>query len=520
VTITKYKVEAVGKTGGKMIYGSPSDAKTLLSIITTDGPSFTVIDMIFEALTQGDPDNGQPMSWLAKSWEISADGLTYTFTLQDGVNWQDGQPLTANDVKFTYDLILNPDTKSSFTSDLQSKLKSMNVIDDTHIAFNLKAPNAAFLALSTTTGYEIIPQHILKDVPAAKLASDTFTTGAKGRTIGTGPFLFQEWVKDDHVLVVKNPNYWGGAPALDQWFYKVVPSSSVLTQQLRTGDVDFGAIQPADYASMTKQSNITVSTYDTYGFEFYGYNLDPAKTTLFQEQEVRQALLIALDREQMLKALNFGLGTVADTTIPVLSWAYDPSAIKVDYSYNPSKAESMLDAAGWKKGSDGIRAKNGKKLSFNINTSPITQVFVEYAQAMQQEWAKIGVQATPKSEEWNAYLNRITGTHDFDVFIVGFGWFADPDESLMWKCDAYQGGFNLYKYCNPQVDKLLAQGLLTTDHAKRIAIYNEMENIIETDLPAATLYLAKAIAGVNKRVHNYFPNAVNTTWDLTKWWVD
>ncbi|HLI52059.1 MAG TPA: ABC transporter substrate-binding protein, partial [Thermomicrobiaceae bacterium] len=252
VTITKYKVEAVGKTGGKMIYGSPSDAKTLLSIITTDGPSFTVIDMIFEALTQGDPDNGQPMSWLAKSWEISADGLTYTFTLQDGVNWQDGQPLTANDVKFTYDLILNPDTKSSFTSDLQSKLKSMNVIDDTHIAFNLKAPNAAFLALSTTTGYEIIPQHILKDVPAAKLASDTFTTGAKGRTIGTGPFLFQEWVKDDHVLVVKNPNYWGGAPALDQWFYKVVPSSSVLTQQLRTGDVDFGAIQPADYASMTK----------------------------------------------------------------------------------------------------------------------------------------------------------------------------------------------------------------------------------------------------------------------------
>jgi len=294
----------------------------------------------------------------------------------------------------------------------------------------------------------------------------------------------------------------------------------VLTQQLRTGDVDFGAIQPADYASMTKQSNINVSVYDTYGFEFYGYNLDPTKTTLFQEREVRQALLYALNRPQMNTALNFGLGTVADTTIPVLSWAYDPSAIKESYPYDPAKAESMLDAAGWKKGSDGIRAKNGKKLSFNINTSPITQVFVEYAQAIQEQWSKIGVQATPKSEEWNAFLNRITGTHDFDVFIVGFGWGADPDESVMWDCNAYQGGFNLYKYCNPQVDKLLAQGLLTTDHAKRKAIYDEVQNILETDLPAPTLYLAKAIAGVNKRVHNLFPNAVNDTWDVTKWWVD
>src|SRR5579875_506694 len=424
---THYTLEAPKHTGGTIIWGATSDAKVANPILSTDTSSGAIIDMMFEGIMQTDPSTALPVGDLAKSWEISSDGITYSFVLQDGVKWHDGQPFTANDVKFTYDLMLNPATKSVRYSTLEERIKSIDVTDDTHFTVTLLKPNSAFLG--TNMGYGIIPLHVLQNVKPADLASDPFTTGQKGRTIGTGPFMFEEWIKDDHVTEVKNPNYWRGAPDIDKWIYKVVPNQSVLTEQIKTGEVDYGGIQPSDVSSMMGQANVTVSIYDNFAFTNYMYQMDPAKTDIFQDKAVRQALLYALNRPAMVKAVYFGYARIAIGTMTYLSWAYNPDGITLKYPYDPDKAKSMLAAAGWKAGSDGVLAKNGKKLAFTLWTTSASQTDESLASIFQQEWKTIGVDCTVKTEEWNAFLNQINVEHDFDICLLGFSLGVDPDQS-------------------------------------------------------------------------------------------
>ena len=464
------------------------------------------------------PQDASPQGDLAAKFDISSDGITYTFNLHDGINWQDGQPFSSADVKFTYDLHMNPDSGSPRTSELTERIDTFEAPDDKTIVVKLKSPNAAFLVSNMT--YDLVPQHILKDVDPKALAQDSFSTGQKGRTIGTGPFMFDEWVKDDHITLVKNPNYWEGEPNLDKYIYKVVPDQNVVAQQLKTGELDYGQIQEASVKEMSSRNDVNVVQYDTFGFTFYAYQLDPAKTTLFQDKEVRQALMYALDRKAMIEAIRYGIGTVAVGTMPVPSWAYNPDGITNKYPYDAKKANDLLDSAGWAKGSDGVRAKNGTKLAFDMYTNSGNKVREQYLTVMQQQWKQIGVDMTPKLEEWNAFLNRITGTKDFAIFLVGFSWGTDPDQTTMWSTDSYKGGFNMNKYSNPKVDDLLKQGLATTDLAKRKDIYTQMQNILMDDIPSAITDFPKGIYVVNKRVHNLFPNDIDFVFDAHQWWVD
>ncbi len=510
--------EPAKNKGGQLVEGTFADAKTCCSILSTDTSSNRVIDLMFNSVMTVDPSDVSPKGELAEKFDISSDGITYTFNLRSGVNWHDGQPFSAQDVKFTYDLAMNPKTGSPRTSELTERVDSIDAPDDSTIVVKLKAPNAAFMVSNAV--YNIIPQHVLKDVDPAALAQDAFSTGKKGRTIGTGPFQFEEWVKDDHMTLVKYDGYWQGSPNLDKYIYKVVPDQNVLVQQLKTGEIDVGTIQESSVDEMSKRDDLKVVQYDTFSFTFYSYQLDETKTKLFQDAAVRQALFYALDRKAMIDAIRFGIGTVAVGTMPVLSWAYNPDGITNKYEYSEDKANQLLDQAGWAKGSDGIRAKDGQKLSFAMYTNSGNDVRQQYLTVMQQQWKKIGVDMTPKTEEWNAFLDRITGTKDFDVFLVGFSWNTDPDQTTMWATSSYTGGFNMNKYSNPKVDDLLKQGLATTDQSKRKDIYTQMQNILLDDMPSAITDFPKGIYGVNNRTHNYFPNAVDIPFNAHQWWVD
>lgn len=510
--------EEARNKGGTLIEGSFADAKTVNPILVSDTASGAIADLLFNPVVTVDPDTTSPIGELADGWEISDDGLVYTFTLRDGVTFHDGEPLTADDVKFTYDLFMNEATGSPRTAEMTERIKSVEVVDKRTVRYTLNFPVAPFLVDQMTFG--IVPQHVLQDVDPAQLAQDPFSTGQKGRTIGTGPFMFEEWVKDDHITLVKNPSYWKGEPNLDQYIWKVVPDATVVAQQLKTGEIDYGGIEPSQLEDMLAQPNVNIHLYDTFVFTFYAYQLDPEKSTIFQEKEVRQALLYALDRQAMIDAIRFGIGKVAVGTMPTLSWAYAPDQIKLKYEYDPEKAKQLLDQAGWTPGPDGIRQKNGQRLAFTVYTNAGNKIREQYVAVFQEQWKQIGVECTPQTEEWNAFLDRITGTKDFEMFLVGFQWGVDPDQSTMWKCSAYEGGFNMNKYCNPEVDRLLDEALKITDQEKRKELYIEMQNILVEDLPSAILDFPQAIAVVNKRVHNLFPNAVNVRINAHQWWVE
>lgn len=510
--------EAPQNQGGQIVEGAFSDAETMNAILTQDTASSRVIDMMTKSLIISHPITTEPTPELAVSWDITDDGLEYTFNLRDDATWHDGEDLTAEDVVFTYETHMHEDTGSPRFSELTSRIETVEALDDHTVQFNMSQPASPFLLQNCV--YGIVPQHVLGDVEPADIASHPFSTGEQGTTIGCGPFQFEEWVSGDYVTLVKYENFYGGEPNIDQWIRRIVPDQTVLAQQVSTGEVDYGAIQESDFESLDEQENINVTQYDTFNFTFYAYQLNPERTELFQEPEVRQALVYGLDRQSMVQAIRFGIGEVARGTMPIPSWAYNPDALERDYSYDPDRAREMLDEAGWVEGDDGIRERDGQRFSFEVHTNAGNEIREQYVAVMQEQWREIGVECVPQTEEWNAFLDRITGTRDFDMFLVGFSWSVDPHQESMWHTDSAQGGFNMNEYSNPEVDDLLAQALETTDQDERTEIYTEMQNILLEDVPSVILDFPQGIYGVNQRVHNIFPNDVWFTANSHEWWVE
>ncbi len=519
--------DPVGKKGGNVVEITFADAKTNNPMLTADNVSSNRISIQFLSLLDINPDDALPFPSLATqvptrdNGGISQDGLTYTFKLRNDVKWHDGQQFTAKDVVFTYQTLMKKELASPRTADLVERIASVSNPDDNTVVFKLNKIVAPFLASNcASAGYGIVPQHILGSVAVDQMKQHPFSTGDPTASVGTGPFKFKEWVKDDHATFVKNTAYVLGEPALDSYISKVVKDTNAVVASLKTGEADWGAVPSTSYEDMQKQQTVTVSKYDTYNFEFAAFQIDASKTTLFQQKEVRQALIYAIDRDAMAQAIYNGLATVAQGTEPTLSFAYAPDQMKTKYTYDPQKATQLLDAAGWAVGGDGIRAKDGKKLQFTIWTNAGNKARESLITVMQQQWKAIGIDATPKTEDFASLVTRITETHDFEVAMLGFIWDVDPDQSAMWSTKSYEGGFNLGKYSNPQVDKLIESGLTELDTAKRKQIYIDMQNLVLDDAPSVILVFPQGIASVNKRLHNCKPNAVNIRYNAHLWWVE
>lgn len=513
-----YDIEEPGQQGGQIVVGETSEPDSANPMIATASSRAGVFNNVFEGLIQEDPTDGSPMPCLASAWEISDDGLVYTFTLQEGVTWHDGAPFTANDVKFTIDLIFDEASASPRYGSWTGAVESYEAVDDHQLTITLLKPNAPFLVTQGLQG--IVPEHALGDVAPEELAQHPFSTGEAGVTIGTGPFMLEEWVSNDYILFRAYENYWQGRPYLDTFVHRIVPSQAVLAQQLRTGEIDIAYLQASDLEGMQDEPSLNIVTFDSARTVWYGYQLDPERTTLFQDKAVRQALFYALDREPMVEVLEFGLGQVATGMMTPISWAYDPDAIELHYEHDQDLANQLLDDAGWELGDDGVRVKDGQRLSFTMHTFSGNDQMEQYIVVMQQQWAEIGVELIPQFEESNAFTSRLLSSHDFESFLFNNSMGTDPDQSIYWTCDAYENGLNMTRYCNPEVDELAEAGLAATTLEARKEIYDELQNIMLDDLPVAFLVYQQRVMAVNKRVHNYYPNAIRTWPGQHKWWVD
>ncbi len=489
-------------------------------MLLNDDPSYSFAAMIWEALVDVNPESLEPVGRLADAWQVSDDQLQWSLRLREGITWHDGEPLVADDVKLTYELHMHPETGSSYTSAIAAAIERIDVIDERTVTFTIPAPYPDFLV--DIPAYPIIPAHIWSEVEPADIMSDPGSTGQDpSRVIGTGPFKFEEWAIEDHASAVANPDYWGGAPALDRYVQQMIADESAAIQALKTGTIDFAYINPSAVADL-EGSDVALYDFDSLSFYFYGTNLDTERTTLFQDPAVRKAMLYAIDREAMVESILFGYGTVAVGTIPVLSWAYNPDGIdpELHYNYDPEKAKQLLDEAGWVPGDDGVREKDGQRLSFSMHVNAGNDIFTSYAVAYQEFWRAVGIDMTPEPEPFQSLVERITQTHDFETFIISFGWSPVPDQSGMWACSAYPAGFNMVKYCNPDVDELLARAASETDQETRIDLYTQFQNTLLEDLPMAVTEFPRIIYGVTNRVHNLEPNSVNYWYNAHRWWIE
>jgi peptide/nickel transport system substrate-binding protein len=488
------------KKGGHVVEGNFSDIRTLNSMLSSDTASNQVIGLMFDGLLNS-KKNGDLIGALAKDLpQQSSDGLTYTFKLRDGLKWSDGQAITSDDVKFTYSLAYDPQYKdfaSPRRGDLEKYIASIDTPDPQTVVIKTTQVFAPFLG--SHGSYGILPKHVLGTMDAKALNTADFNSGP---TVVNGAFKFVKWDKGQQVTLARNDSYWAGPANLDQWIYKVLPDSVAVTNQLKTGEIDIGPVDPGQFDALKGVDSLEMKEFAVPTFTFYAYNLDPAKPggKIFAQKEVRQALLFALNRQQIVTAVFFGHGTVANSVEPPTSWAYKEKP-KVLYNFDKAKAESLLDGAGWVKGSDGIRAKDGVKLKFEMHTNAGNKQRESMLTIMQQSWKDIGVDATPKLIQFPQLVTEIVDTRTFDMFLVGFNWSVDPDEAPLYHSrNTAPGGFNGAFFKNQQVDDILDQALGTLDKNKRKDLYGQFQDIMSEEVPSPVILFNSGIWATNKRV--------------------
>jgi peptide/nickel transport system substrate-binding protein len=497
--------------GGKVIEGSISDIAGFQQLNSGDTSSIQVMVLMMDGLLTLSPDGNNLPQLASEVPKPSADGLSYTFKLRDA-KWSDGTPITADDVVFTYRLLFAPETKdfvSRYRSDLEDYIASVTASDPKTVVFKMKKVLANFL--DTHCRYRIVPKSVLGNVTPKELNSHTFFT--QGPTVVSGMFKLQKWDKGQQVVLAANDKYWGGKPNIDQYIFKIVPDAVVLAQQLKTGELDVGQPDKSQWDNLATASNIERKAFPTGNWDYFGYNLDPARpaSKLFADKAVRQALVIALNRDAIAAAVYFKQAIVGDTPWAPASWASSP-AWKSKYKYDKAKAEKMLDDAGWVKGSDGIRAKGGLKMKFETTTNSGNKVRESLLVAMQEQWKQIGVDATPRPQAFQQLVTKLRTTHEYDIWMIGIApGDTDPDATTLFTTKGIGAtGLNGSSYSNPQVDKLMADALTIVDRAKRKEIYFKIQDILLDDLPQPVILYPFSNWGINKRVQGWKVGAYNT----------
>ncbi len=511
--------------GGEIIYQQSTDIGTVNTVLNSDVYGGYITGMIYEGLIGGSVVDGKDVpTGLADGWEISADGLEYTIMLNPNVTWHDGTPFTSADVVFTFDAALAENSQSVRKTTIDSVLDRYEAVDDYTVKFYALAPSGIFLT-EALGQFGIMPKHIWEGVDPADWPSDGGSTGTDpSRVIGTGPFKFEEWKLGETVTVVKNENYWqpDEVPYIDRFIYQVVGESSTVLAALQTGGTDIGDI-PFPEADALKESNpeLQVVAYDTTSMNYYHCNQDVTKTELYSDVNVRQAMLYALDRTLLADMVYFGYAIQADGTQPVLSIAYDPSRVNTIYNYDPEMAKSLLEESGWvDSDGDGIREKDGQKLTMDVIYSEGTSTYPVQIPYMQDAWREVGIEAITSAIPFQTLLDS-TDAGNYGVCVQGFQWSIDGGQDAMfWSEMTPPNGFNSMRYSNPDYDALVLPSKTGVDQAQRFDILTEMSNIVNDDAAIGITVFRQNIMGASPVVHNFFPNGYGAFWWLNKAWVD
>ncbi|HEV2527025.1 MAG TPA: ABC transporter substrate-binding protein [Thermomicrobiales bacterium] len=521
-----YPREAVGSPGGEIILGLTSDISTLNPVSASDVYSGWFISLLFNTLATTSAIDGTMVPDLADYWERAADGVTYTFHLNRNATWHDGTPVTAADVTFSFDAHLAETSTSPRRSSIQLVLESYRAVDDHTVELTSLGPVSIFLEKSVAL-VPIIPRHIWESVPFDEtFATDPGSTGTDpARVVGSGPFRFTERVEGSYVTISRNDAYWlpEQIPTIDSFTLQVTPEASANIQALQTGQADVTAEVPPAQADIITQSNpdVTVVAYDTTSFNYYTCLLDdPVGSPFFMEKPVRQALMYALDRELISESVYLGFSVPATGSQATLSPAYAPDRITTKYTYDPAMAAQLLDGAGWVMGGDGVRAKDGVRLSFECLYSEGYAPYEQQIPAMQQYWADVGVEMLPQGIPFPTLLDRVLGG-DMQMTVLGFSWDFNGDQGDMFRSTAIpQNGFNTGHFANARYDELDAAQLAELDPEARIDILIEQANIVNDEQAVGVMFFDKSITGFRNRVHNFQPNGYSFIWSLPYVWVD
>ncbi len=465
-------------TAGELIIGKGQEAVGLDPAIVTATSSFDLIAIVYERLVEFD-EAGEPQPMLAESWE-TPDDLTYVFTLRQGVTFHNGRPLTAEDVKFTFERIKDEATASPWASQF-APVDTIEATDDLTVTFNLSAPYGPFLATLSSAYASIVP---------ADDSLDLQTT-----MVGTGPFLLEAWEQDTETVMVANASYWiPDEPQLNTLRWLILPEESARLAAVRTGEIHLTAIaDPLTVEAATGSEGVQVIEQATTDYYLLGFNTAEPP---FDDPKVRRALAMAVDRQAIIDAVFFGRGEVSGPIVPTLGdWAQPVEQLPT-YTVDREQAQTLLEEAG------------ASDLSFTILVGSLYQEFVNIALVIQDQLAEIGVTAELEQVEWGTFIDRWVA-RDFQSFVSFNGSGNDPDRAL-YPAFVTDGSVNAFQFSDEEVDRLLESGRTTTDRDGRVSIYQNVEVALAEAAPVIFISTRVGFFAVRDAVRGFQPTAAQT----------
>jgi peptide/nickel transport system substrate-binding protein len=534
--------------GGKVIQGDIADIATIQPILSADTSSSRIINLIYDQLIQQDYKNGEPKALMA-TYSISQDGLTYSFEINAKANWSDGKPVIAQDwltglkavgksqktvrksnfqdVEGFLDYCVG--SSSSGCKGTAKEISGVKIDTANPKKFSVKLTKVSCPALLNLSGYTLPTQVFGKYVTDSSKDEIDSAPENTNPTVFSGPFKFGEWRKGDQIILNKNPDYWQGAPNLDQYIVKVVANQTALANGLKTGEITYGSIQPKDLADMQTVDTVKITKYQNLGYTFISWNELAPTVPAFADKRVRQALAYGIDMDAVIKAVVFGEATKQVAHHVPVQWAYPSSALE-QYKYDKTKAQQLLTDAGWVKGSDGILAKDGKKFAMTISTNSGNQERETLAQVAAEQYKQLGIDAKSAPEAFQGLVTKLTtGDPAIEANIIGWSLGGDVDPYQIWHSsqipDRAKGttGFGFTGFKDAAMDKAIEQGRNPTNGdcstAARKAQYETFNKILNENQPYNFGYANNVLVGSQKTLQNFDPASFSQIWNVQTWWI-
>ena len=467
---------------GYLIIGIESNPLQLDPRYSTDANSVRIGGLIYNSLLRFD-ENSQLQPELAESWQ-RIDPLTYVFDLRKNVTFHNGAPLTAADIKFTYESIMQTKNRSP----KRALLKPLQAIDELgpyRLRFRLAAPHAPF------------PEHFTIGIVPASSSRDTVSSATP--PAGSGPFILESLQSGETVILKANPFYWEGKPSVAGLVFKVVPDAMVRVLEFKNGSIGFmqNDLEPDVLPWIKQNTDADIEARQGTTFQYIGINLTHP---ILLHKKVRQALALAIDRESIIRHLIKNLGTPASGLLSPLNWAYEGAVSQ--WPHDPERAKQLLDEAGFPD-PDGDGPRSRFKLSFKTTNLDLRR---RIAEALKEQLQRVGIELEIRTYEWGTFFSDIK-KGNFHLYSLAWVGIQDPDvyHQIFHSHSVPPNGDNRGHYNNPQVDRLLEKGQTAMDIAERKRIYSKVQRILADDLPYISLWWWKNVIVKTPSLQGFVP---------------
>lgn len=461
------------------------EPQTLNGLISTSDPENVVIALLQRNLLDYD-EKLELVPGLAESVEPDETGLVFTITLRDGTRWEDGTPVTSEDVEATLKALLDPATPALYRRSFFEDLTSIEVVDARTTRVSFAKPYAA---RRQAFNLPLLPSRLYR-------GTDVATNPANRRPLANGPFRLASW-EPGTIRLVRNTQYFGEAPAYEQVVLRVVPESSSAFQGLLTGALDESRLNAVQRAGAAKEPAVREVRYDELAYTFIAWN---NRLPQFEDRRVRRALTMLIDREAIARSLYGGLARPANGPLPPGLWPHD--ATLAPLPHDAAAAAALLDEAGWRKGRDGVRTKGGVRLAFSLAFGGASDRQRQVQELAQRAFREAGVEATLAPMEWGAFVDRVDAG-DYEACSLALNLDPNPDLRPNWHSSQVPpNGMNHSFYSNPRADALMDELATTFDREKARPLWIELQRILAEDQPFSFLHTVSVAWGVRHRVEN------------------